>query len=678
MLEINLTISIVISLVIAFFITLFQYSKYKRKAGIYLWIALFRFLGLFCIILLLIGPEIQRDQTFSEKPRLTLLVDNSSSIAHLGYDSISKHILQELSQDKTLQDRFEIETLVFDQHFIPQDSLQYNGRQTNIYKALQLSLEPNQRKPAAIVLLSDGNQTIGKDFTYALDTDSITAVYPVLMGDSTIALDLNIGRLNTNKYVYHNNKFPVEVFVHYQGEEPLQTNVSIYQGNRLLQREGVKFNSGTAVELLNFEIDANTPGLNSYRAVVESYPREKNTLNNSKSFAVEVIDQKSNIAIISTVVHPDLGALKKSIESNEYRSVKLINPTVDPIKLEEFEMFILYQPNEKFQSIISQLKRDQRNYWLITGEDTQWSFLNRQDLGFLKRPQNQIEEIMPLDNPAFTLFGTEELSFEHMPPLTHQMGTLDIVDKTDVLLHQKVAGVETLEPLLMVFEDPSYKRAILDGEGVWRWRSSTYIDTGSYNLFDSYIGNIIQYLSNTKARKRLEVIHEPYYYENSKPTIKAHYYDKNYRPQSNGRLTIILKDRNSNQNIELPLLNKGRFYEVDLSNLEPSIYDYTVNVSTEDLSQSGHIQILPFEVEKQFVNPNIKKLNQLAEKHHGTLYFADQIQELKFELSSSNLYLPIQRITQNIVPLVHWKWLLALAVLFLSGEWFLRKYNGLI
>src|SRR5690606_25569316 len=173
------------------------------------------------------------------------------------------------------------------------------------------------------------------------------------MGDSTIALDLNIGRLNTNKYVYHNNKFPVEVFVHYQGEEPLQTTVSIYQGNRLLQREGVKFNSGTAVELLNFEIDANTPGLNSYRAVVETYPREKNTLNNSKSFAVEVIDQKSNIAIISTVVHPDLGALKKSIESNEYRSVKLINPTVDPIKLEEFEMFILYQPNEKFQSIIS-------------------------------------------------------------------------------------------------------------------------------------------------------------------------------------------------------------------------------------------------------------------------------------------------------------------------------------
>src|SRR5690606_11403473 len=243
---------------------------------------------------------------------------------------------------------------------IAHDSLKYNGKHTNIYKALQLSLEPNYHNPNAIVLLSDGNQTIGRDFIYALDKDSLTAVYPVVMGDSTTALDLSIGRLNTNKYVYQNNKFPIEIFVNYQADEPLQSNVSIYQDNRLLDSQAVKFDRGTSVQLMNFEIEAKTPGLNSYRVTVQSDPRERNTLNNSKSFAVEVIDQKSTIAIISTVVHPDLGALKKSIASNEYRNVKLLNPTKDPINLEEFEMCILYQPNANFQSVIEQLQRDRR------------------------------------------------------------------------------------------------------------------------------------------------------------------------------------------------------------------------------------------------------------------------------------------------------------------------------
>lgn len=678
MLEISLSVSIITSLVIAFGITVFQYLKFKGKAVIYLWMALFRFLGLFCVIMLVISPEIKRNETFIDKPRLTILVDNSSSISHLGYDSISRMVLEELAQDKSIQEQFDVETLIFDKQIIAHDSLRYNGKQTNIYKALQLSLEPNYHNPNAIVLLSDGNQTIGRDFIYALDKDSLTAVYPVVMGDSTTALDLSIGRLNTNKYVYRNNKFPIEVFVNYQADEPLQSSVSIYQNNRLLESQAVKFIKGESVQLLNFEIQAITPGLNSYSVTVQSDPRERNTLNNSKSFAVEVIDQKSTIAIISTVVHPDLGALKKSIESNEYRTVKLLNPIKDPINLEEFEMFILYQPNEKFQSLIKQLKQDRRNYWLITGEDTQWPFLNQQELGFLKHSQGQTEEIMPLDNPAFNLFGTRELTFDHMPPLTKQMGTLNLIDPAEVLLHQKVAGVETLEPMLMVFDNSNYKRAILVGEGVWRWRSSSFVDTGSYTLFDNFIGNLVQYLSNTKARKRLELTHQPYYYQHSKSTIRAYYYDKNYRPQSTESLNIVLKDRNSDQSIEIPFLNKGGFYEVSLVDLEPSIYDYTVRVSSVGLSESGHIQILPFEVEKHFVNPDIKKLTQLAEKYSGTLYFPDQIQELKSDLSSSKLFLPIQKITQNIVPLIHWKWLLALAVLFLSGEWFLRKYNGLI
>lgn len=678
MVEISLLASILISTVIALCITLFQYGRSKGKYASILWIGILRFLALFCIVLLLCNPKIETNLIYLEKPTLSLLVDNSSSIRDLGYDSISKLVLEDLAGDKDLEKRFNIEVGVFDSDLKPLDSLNFNSNQTNIAKALDLSSTTNRSNHSAVVLLSDGNQTIGKDYLYALEEDSTVAVLPVVMGDKTAVTDLNIGRINVNKYVYLKNKFPVEVFVNYQSQEDIETKVGIYHGERLLQSRSLKLDKNKSTQLLNFEIQANKIGLQSLRVVVESHPKEKNTINNSRSFAIEVTSQKSRIAILSTLVHPDLGALKKTIESNAFREAELFDPSKDEVKTDGFELFILYQPNEQFKSIIDQLQRQERNYWLISGEDTQWEFLNTLDLGFFKRSEYQKQEVVPLQNTGFNLFGVGEMDFENMPPLIEQMGQLDFISTPEILLFQKIAGVDTMEPLLMVFESDNQKSALLSGEGIWKWRAASYLKTEDNSAFDSYIGNLIQFLSSSSNKKRLVVNDQPFYYENFNNILTAEYYDKNYRLKADAQLNIVLQDSASNSRFEFPMVSKGESYHVNLGSLPPSVYQYTVSVASEDISESGSLQVLPFNLEKQFVNPNIKKLNQLANKYNGKLYFPDQIKELKAHLLSSKLYLPIQKINQKSVSLIHWKWLLALAVLFLSGEWFLRKYNGLI
>src|SRR5690606_31295539 len=150
MLEISLSVSIITSLVIGFGITVFQYLKFKGKALIYLWMALFRFLGVFCVIMLVISPEVKRNETFVDKHILHILVDNSSSIYNLGYDSLSRMVIEELAQDKSIQEQFDVDTLIFAKQIIAHDSLRYNGKHTNIYQALQLSLEPHYHNPNAI------------------------------------------------------------------------------------------------------------------------------------------------------------------------------------------------------------------------------------------------------------------------------------------------------------------------------------------------------------------------------------------------------------------------------------------------------------------------------------------------------------------------------------------------
>src|SRR5690606_30918212 len=100
------------------------------------------------------------------------------------------------------------------------------------------------------------------------------------------------------------------------------------------------------------------------------------TTNNVKEAAIEVIDEKTNVVIVSDMLHPDIGALKKSIEANEQRSVSITKPIGTAQNLEEADILILYQPNRNFRQVYDFLQNSKANYFTITGSKTDWNFLN--------------------------------------------------------------------------------------------------------------------------------------------------------------------------------------------------------------------------------------------------------------------------------------------------------------
>ena len=61
-----------------------------------------------------------------------------------------------------------------------------------------------------------------------------------------------------------------------------------------------------------------------FSLIAEEISKQKNKTNNSKFFAVEILDQRSEIALITDISHPDISVLKRSIEVNEQRKVKVL------------------------------------------------------------------------------------------------------------------------------------------------------------------------------------------------------------------------------------------------------------------------------------------------------------------------------------------------------------------
>ena len=234
----------------------------------------------------------------------------------------------------------------------------------------------------------------------------------------------------------------------------------------------------------------------------KNYPNERNLANNRKDIAVEVIDEKTNIVIVSDILHPDIGALKKAIESNEQRSVNIIRPNTPPSQLEDVDLFIMYQPNTSFRGIYEFIKLKKANKFTITGPQTDWNFLNRIQNNYEKNSYNQTEETTPILNTGFTTFNISDFSTSSFPPLNSNLGELIISKKHEILLGKRVKGVELNEPLFAVIGDDTEREAVLFGENIWKWRMQVYKENKNFGDFDEFLGKVVLYLTSTKPRSR--------------------------------------------------------------------------------------------------------------------------------------------------------------------------------
>jgi hypothetical protein len=669
---------IIIAGITALSLALFQYIyKSKLKSNLRYLLTALRSISIFCLLLLLINPKFESYTYFDEKPTLVIAVDNSESISYLRQDLSANQIINDLKTNSEINERFNVQTYCFGKSLSGLDRLNYKARQSNISQALIQFGEIYDNQTAPIVLLTDGNQTYGSDYSY-IAKGIKQPIYPVILGDSTIYSDLSIKQLNVNRYVFLKNKFPIEIIANYTGTEVITTKLQILSGSSVVFRKVLQFDGAKTSQIISTTLNANSVGVKTYRVELVPITNEKNKVNNSKNFGVEVIDEKTNIALVAERLHPDLGALKKAIESNEQRSVTLLNPKEYLDKVNDFQLVILYQPNNNFSRVLQEVKQQKRNTFIISGTSTSWDLINNSQDYFKQTITNQTEDFQPSLNRNYNNFIIDNLDFNNYPPLKSEFGTIEFLVPKEVILAKTVNNIITNLPMLSTFEINNTKHALLSGEGIWRWRAQTYLDTESFVDFDNFINKLVQYLSSNKKRKRLNIDYKSFYNGNDNVTIAAQYFNKNYEFDAGASLRIILKNKEENTIREIPLLLNNGNYTVDLSGIEAGLYDFTIKHNSETISASGNFQISDYNVEQQFLNADIEKLKAIADKSNGHYFFSEQSDLLINNLLRDNRYATIQKSTKNIVPLIDWNFLLGLIALSLFVEWFIRKYNGLI
>jgi hypothetical protein len=185
-------------------------------------------------------------------------------------------------------------------------------------------------------------------------------------------------------------------------------------------------------------------------------------------------------------------------------------------------------------------------------------------------------------------------------------------------------------------------------------------------------------LASNKKRNRLEIKAESLYTANTNVVISAFYTDENYKFDARASLEISITNLKTKKVTNFPFSVANNSYQVEIENLSSGEYNYKVVVNGQNINKHGEFKITEYQIEEQFTNANIDKLQKLAKKTGGKSYYKTEIKKLKMALIDNKTYFTTQKSIIRQQNLIDWKWILFIIISLFTAEWFIRKYYGKI
>lgn len=633
-----------------------------------------RFLSVSVITFLLLNIFLKQVKNDTQNPTILVAIDNSSSITALA-DSlfVKNEFLKKLEAlKKNIGENFTVKTILFGNKTLLAEQPTFTEKETDIENLIS-DIENNysNQNIGALIIASDGIYNKGANPIYGIEKLGYP-VYTIAMGDTNEVKDVSIQKINHNQVAYLGNNFPLEVITsakNFSGKEIL---VSVNHNSQKIAQQTVKINSDNFLSTTNFTINAAIAGLQRYVVNTTILEGEKNILNNSQSFIVEVIDNREKILLLANTPHPDVAAIKDAILNSTTYEVEygLASDFKKPIK--PYSLVIVHGFNTTNQNLIIDCENNNIPVWLINPTITEG--LNGVKIS---ASLNKFNDAEPAINKNFGLFTiSDELKkiTKDLPPLKTFFGNYSLSNSANSLINQRIGVVETENPILLFNEKNGVKNAVLIGDGLWRWKLRDFAEHTNTNLFNELISKSIQYLSVKSDKSFFRITAPKMCNENESIELGAEVYNKSYELITEPDVVLTLTNTDK-KTFNYTFSKTSNAYKLNIGLLGAGEYKYEakVKVNNELFVKQGLIVVKEIVSEKINTVANHQLLFQLANKTGGKLIYPNQLEKLQNEILNNQLIKPITYTQTTTNPLIELKWIIIILIGLLSIEWFLRK-----
>lgn len=644
-----------------------------------------RLLGVAAITFLLFAPQIRSVEKSLEKPVIILAQDNSASLtfgwAKAGegkrYSASVKRLYEQLSR------KYQVDTLLLGDSVrwgFHSDLKDKSSDITSLFRRMR-SLYAG-RNVGAIILASDGLYNRGGDpLGEALSLKA--PVYSVALGDTHARKDLRISNIHYNELIQAGNDFEISLQIEAYQSKGHQSRLSVYRGKELLFARVLNIHSDEFRSSFPVILPAQRAGTSRYTVRIDTLPDEISSENNTRDFYLQAQDFKKNILIIADAPHPDISAIRQSLQAaGSYEINFSYAQDLKTSDITKADLIILYQlPSLRtsLREFLSLIKA--KPVWYVLGAQTDLpAFSSMQSMLDLKGAGVPLEASARV-NPSFQAFSFPDslnASIAGYGPLLVPFSDVHYKGNHYDLLHQKVGQSNTGRPLFSFSTDSEPKFAFLGGEGIWRWRLQAFHTSGSHQVVDQLLNKAVQFLVADADKRRFRVYPSQQIYTSSEPVIiNAELYDESLELVNTPDVSLTLLGASGSVfSYQFSRLNNS--YIAHLGALPAGEYVYSASTKVGSISYKaeGKLLISADQLEFQEVRANHQLLYQLARQSGGELFYPHQLEELERVIGKNEAVKTVSYENATVNDLINVKWFLGVICVLIFCEWFLRKRGG--
>ncbi len=646
-----------------------------------------RFLSVSLIAFLLLSPFIKNLKKMVRHPLIIAAWDNSGSVVSTADSSeVAENILNLKNMiSRELGDDYTLLNYSFGENTEVNSELDFSEKKSD-YSQLITTLVNNHfhEKIGALILTGDGIYNQGKNPVNMLP-DINYPVYTIAVGDTTEVADARLQAVRVNRTSFSGNRFPVEIDAAFSKLQGRPLRLTIREGEKEVAQTVISPQNESYFSIQEFILDAGEPGLKHYTAEIENSDTERNTKNNRLHFVVNVLESRQKILILSDGPHPDIGAIRNTLEQQKSYEVTVVTEEPYPSNISDFNLVILHQlptARKSMQNIATTDDKLRIPLLFIVGNRTFLPQLNALSGGAEIQPlAGSSEEAQALIDPSFGVFTLSESLREmvpQFPPLMVPFANYNLEPGISPLLQQRIKNIETNKPLMAAGIINGKKTGFIFGEGIWRWRLNNYFRNQTHDQFNELINQLVQYLALRQNEDNFMIDFQPVYSETDNVLLTAEVYNDAFERINSEEVTIeITNDQGDHFDFTFDV--RGNGYYLDAGNLPVGNYNFeaSVTIGSNTYTESGKFAVTEVNLENVDIRANHRMLYQLAAQSGGGFFNPTQADEIISQLKASNYLKPVSSFQEAINELLNLRWIFLVLLLLLSVEWFLRKYWGI-
>lgn len=661
--------------------------------------------ALLTLCLILFEPILNLSKKLNLEPVNLVFIDNSRSIRiEDGTDRLStvKKILGDFSGSASESNLsfYEFGNSVNPIGVDSLDEINFSDGATNFQDVFN-SIQNSEENIASITIVSDGVITSGSNPYYDLVNAGIP-VFTIGIGDTTQRTDIELKKVLRNDIVYAETPTSIVATISNKGFSGESITAALYEDNKFNSQQTVNLNP-SGIQNITFDYKPQSSGEKKLNIQLSPLKGEFTTANNKQVFYVNVLSNKIKVLLLASSPNADLTFIKNSLKRDQNFQIN----SIVQISKDKFQENLNYNvvdsadvlfligfpsdvtPEELLNRVIKKIREKKTPFFVTLSAGTSMNRLSRfgNELPFsIAQTFNGSKEIQPfispeqIANPIFRRADKNSLdSWNNLPPVSQPNAIFSPRVESKTLAQIKVNNNVANSPLIISSSFSGRRSIAVLAKDLWKWKLQ--VAPKGLDLFDSFIVNSLRWLRAGEDQKLVNVkTLKKNFSQGERIEFSAEVFNESFDPVSDAEIKIKISSEKNNYETDMQNVGSG-LYEGSIVINEPGDFNFSAEATADNKilgKDNGSFNV--GEIDIEMVNPvmNYPFLSLLANETGGSFYFANDYSSLLNKLRELKINSSKEKLVTSEIALWSDAWMLIVAVLLFSIEWFIRKRNGML